>query len=209
MTFRRAYYQYAQHIPASESVIEWISLMQHHGAPTRLLDFTYSIYVAAYFALESADSDCAVWAVRAPWALEQSVRIFRRVGKRSARRLQTGTREFHERLAGKLLFSKPFANVAVPLSPFPPERAAPDPTSNVSRIPARWRTVLCTISSPSTDMRRRNNLIKIVIPKTLRTEAIEQMFAMAEHFADQLVSRSGWLSDPSVFSTPRFGRIPT
>jgi hypothetical protein len=49
--------------------------MQHHGAPTRLLDFTYSIYVAAYFALESADADAAVWAVNAPWALRTSVAV--------------------------------------------------------------------------------------------------------------------------------------
>jgi hypothetical protein len=39
--------------------------MQHHGVPTRLLDWTQSMYVAAYFAVESeSDHDGAVWVVR-------------------------------------------------------------------------------------------------------------------------------------------------
>lgn len=49
-----------------KEIIEWLSLMQHHGAPTRLLDFTYSLYVASYFAFEDASSNSknvAIWMV--------------------------------------------------------------------------------------------------------------------------------------------------
>lgn len=41
--FRRAYHHYATPVPQPEAAIEWLSIMQHYGAPTRLLDFSYSI----------------------------------------------------------------------------------------------------------------------------------------------------------------------
>ena len=61
--FKRKAHQYLNHPPPTDDDLEWLALMQHHGAPTRLLDFTWSPYVAAFFALESARTEGAIWAV--------------------------------------------------------------------------------------------------------------------------------------------------
>ena len=49
--------------PSKDETIDWLSLMRHHGAPSRLLDFSCSFWIAVFFALESAESEFAVFAV--------------------------------------------------------------------------------------------------------------------------------------------------
>jgi hypothetical protein len=50
-------------IPQPDDTLSWLALMQHHCAPTRLLDFSFSPYVASFFAFENAGQDSAVWAI--------------------------------------------------------------------------------------------------------------------------------------------------
>jgi hypothetical protein len=61
--FQRKAHLFLTHIPDPSDTFQWLALMQHHGAPTRLLDFTWSPYVAAFFALERSTTQGAVWAV--------------------------------------------------------------------------------------------------------------------------------------------------
>jgi hypothetical protein len=52
--FRRSAHLHLKHQPGKEDELGWLAVMQHFGAPTRLVDFTYSPYVALFFALEGA-----------------------------------------------------------------------------------------------------------------------------------------------------------
>lgn len=61
--FQRRAHHYIRDTPPEREILDWLALIQHYGGPTRLIDFTHSFYVAAFFALEFSETDSAVWAV--------------------------------------------------------------------------------------------------------------------------------------------------
>jgi len=68
-TFRREAGGYLPAVP--EDDWELLSIAQHHGLPTRLLDWTHNPLVAVYFAvLENPDVDAVLFALHAPTPLQ-------------------------------------------------------------------------------------------------------------------------------------------
>lgn len=60
--FKRKAIHFLDHVPDRDDDFEWLAMMQDHGAPTRLLDFSWSPYVAAFFALHNTTEEGVIWA---------------------------------------------------------------------------------------------------------------------------------------------------
>jgi len=73
--FQRRAHHYHRNLPLPEATFEWLALMQHHGVPTRLLDFTFSPFVALFFALWKRDQDAAIWAINRRLLLQQAFEV--------------------------------------------------------------------------------------------------------------------------------------
>jgi hypothetical protein len=62
--FKSHAHLFITNLPDKNNKLEWLALMQHYGTPTRLLDMTFSPYIAAFFALENGQEDCCIYSIK-------------------------------------------------------------------------------------------------------------------------------------------------
>lgn len=94
--FKRKYPLYEKYrIPAEGDNIEWLSIMQHYGACTRLVDATESIYVALFMATQNtfSNSDAAIWAINKNILNSKKYNLYRKNVDKNARSISLSTAE--------------------------------------------------------------------------------------------------------------------
>lgn len=64
--FRRKAHNYLSNPYSIDDDLRCLAMIQHHGGATRLIDFTKSPFVAAFFALEKSQQDVAIFALNTP-----------------------------------------------------------------------------------------------------------------------------------------------
>ena len=203
--FQRKYHHYSQYIPDSDHTLEWLSLMQHYGAPTRLLDFTYSIVIAAYFALENAEKDCSVWAINGIWAIEKSADCFRK-GSQEWKFLKGDITEKNEKIFNKAFRRHNPKTFACQMNPFRlNERLTIQ--KGVFMCPGNVALPFeCNLKNLK-EWNVKKNIVKIIIPHQLKRKSLDFLSSMSITRSTLFPGLDGFAQSLSISLPVKWGSI--
>ncbi len=160
--FKRKAHQFLAKPPDLDDDFQWLALMQHHGAPTRLIDFTWSPYVAAFFALERTLADGVVWAMNPARINSSRAPGARRMDPRTKRQFPAlfseGRSPVH--LDGRTAHYEPAADRAI---------------GHLLPCPACWT---CRSKRYCIRTDQENILAKIVLANAVRETAMRELYRM-------------------------------
>ena len=178
-----------------DDVFGWMALMQHYGAPTRLLDVTRSPYVAAFFALEEPacgdDTDAAIWAIDTAACAQQARMVLGEQWQLAADEAVRLVEQEHARLVHRLVVPPGCCVPAV----FPVEPWRFDP-----RQSAQQACFLCPgdVTRPIREQLEAvlggpgdRAIVQLCFSRDLRHEAIEDLWRMNVSPASLFASLEG------------------
>jgi len=165
-----------------------LTVMQHYGAPTRMLDWTDSPFAAAFFAvIDSLDKDGAVWWFRTKPFEDAAGEQWNRFKMRS----QSGDHVDYNKFAFSEV-SPPFIGTTYLRLPFPRLEAQQGLFTCAGRLGLLHDDLLCGLM-------HGKDFGKIVIPSPLKRDALQMLKTMnvtaksLEHVgADRLGLRMSW-----------------
>ncbi|NTS43693.1 FRG domain-containing protein [Flavisolibacter sp. BT320] len=188
--FQRGVRNYLTKDQIPEHLIEWLALMQHHGAPTRLLDLTRSPFIAAYFAFEFApisnNYHVAVWCLNVEHLRTAAVKI---LSQEFGEALKATNNLINENLF-EVLFYQNNKNLVFPVEPFRMNR----------RYSLQQSIFLSTGTSEMPFMEHlqflkdsmKKAIVKVEIPSCHKKEALRELLKMNLHRASLFPDLDGY-----------------
>ena len=159
-----------------EHLIEWLALMQHHGAPTRLLDFSKSPFIAAFFAFEEcgykADRHISIWAINANYLKMRAIDL---LTEHFPKEFEAGNKLVNEKLFEKIFFANQYSLV-FPVEPFRMNRRYSLQQSIFVSTGNSYETFMQQLHFLKDDIGKA--IIKIELPASLQKEVLRDLQRM-------------------------------
>jgi hypothetical protein len=188
--FQRGARNYLSRDEIPGHLIEWLALMQHHGAPTRLLDLSRSPFIAAYFAYEICPPDShthvAVWGINISHLKNRALQV---LSEEYGEALKESKNLINESLFEKIFFTNN-RNVVFPVEPFRMNRRyslqqSVFVSTGISEVPLMEQLQFLGDEIPKA-------VIKIELPSSDKNEALRELLQMNLHRASLFPDLDGY-----------------
>lgn len=174
--FQRGARNYLQKDQTPEHLIEWLALMQHHGAPTRLLDFSRSPFIAAYFAFELSlphiDRYLSIWAFNTNFIRLRALEILQ---SQFAAELEQSGNRINDILFEKIFFQNN-RSLIFPVEPFRMNRRYSLQQSIFVSTGNSYEPFMKQLEFLKDDMEKA--VVKLELPTVLQKEVLRDLLKM-------------------------------